>query len=450
MPKNIAYMQSIAQELTQRASDITSATKSHKDIHRGLRNNDGTGVMAGYTKIGSVIGYSIVDGERMPQEGNLYYSGYSVTDLSNSYQKEDRFGFEEVAYLLLLGKLPTRKELSRFTTYLNENMELPQSFTEDVIMRQHSDDIMNQLARSVLALYSNDENADDLSIENVLMQCTRLIARFPSIIAHSYSAKRHYSDGKSLYLHRPVETLSIAENFLRAVRPDKLYTHEEAKLLDLCLCAHAEHGGGNNSTFVCRALTSSGTDTYSAIAAAVGSLKGPKHGGANAKVMSMFQEIKENVENWDNEEEVANYLRKILRKEAGDGSGLIYGMGHAIYTLSDPRCLLIREHARGLAEKTNMMDELNLMETIERLTPELFAEVTGKEKVMCANVDMYSGLVYSMLNLPQELYTPIFAMARITGWCAHRIEELITCNRIMRPAYKAMIKPRHYVTIDER
>ena len=429
---------------------IAKMMRDNVDVKRGLRNADGTGVMIGYTQIGNVMGYSIVDGERVPMEGHLSYSGYDVVDLVEGYQKENRFGFEEVAYLLLMGKLPNASELDRFKNFLYEYMSLPTNFTEDMILKHPSKDIMNQLGRAVLALYSSDANPDSTALDNMVRQCVQLIARFPTIIAHSYAVKRHYFDNKSLYLHRPVKGLSIAENFLRAIRPDKQYTEEEARLLDLCLVVHAEHGGGNNSTFTCRVLSSTGTDTYSAISAAVGSLKGPKHGGANNQVMRQFQDIKEAVHDWKDDEEVANYLRRILRKEVGDKSGLVYGMGHAVYTLSDPRAVMLKKYARSLAERTGHLEELELMETIERLSPGIFAEVTGNNKIMCANVDMYSGLVYNMLNIPQELFTPVFAMARITGWCAHRLEEVVTGGRIMRPAYRAIFKHQDYVPLDQR
>ena len=429
---------------------IAKMMRDNVDVKRGLRNADGTGVMIGYTQIGNVMGYSIVDGERVPMEGHLSYGGYEVVDLVEGYRKENRFGFEEVAYLLLLGKLPTASELERFKTFLYDYMSLPDNFTEDMILKHPSKDIMNQLGRAVLALYSSDPNPDSTALENMVRQCVQLIARFPTIIAHSYAVKRHYFDDASLYLHRPVKGLSIAENFLRAIRPDKKYTEEEARLLDLCLVVHAEHGGGNNSTFTCRVLSSTGTDTYSAISAAVGSLKGPKHGGANNQVMRQFKEIKEAVHDWKDDEEVSNYLRRILRKEVGDKSGLVYGMGHAVYTLSDPRAVLLKKYARSLAERTGHLNELELMESIERLTPDIFAEVTGNPKIMCANVDMYSGLVYNMLNIPQELFTPVFAMARITGWCAHRLEEVVTGGRIMRPAYRAIFKHQDYVPLDQR
>ena len=445
------YIRSLIAGIDQNTTaTLSKMMRDDVRVKRGLRNADGTGVMAGYTQIGNVTGYSVVDGERRPMEGHLSYAGYDLVDLINGYQAENRFGFEEVAYLLLLGRLPNAVELSKFQSFLYDNMPLPQNFTEDMILKHPSRDIMNQLGRAVLALYSSDPNPDDTSLENMVRQCFQLIARFPTIIAHSYAVKQHYFDNQSLFLHRPEYGLSIAENFLRCIRPDQKYTQEEARLLDLCLVAHAEHGGGNNSTFTCRVLSSTGTDTYSAISAAVGSLKGPKHGGANCQVMNQFNNIKESVRDWKDDEEVSNYLRRILRKEVGDRSGLIYGMGHAIYTISDPRTVMLKKYARSLAEKTGMLAQLELMESIERLSPALFAEVTGKEKIMCANVDMYSGLVYTMLGIPQELFTPVFALARITGWCAHRIEEVVTGGRIMRPAYRALFKHQDYIPLDQR
>ena len=444
------YVTNICNRVEANMSNVTTSIRENPNVKRGLRNSDGTGVMIGYTQVGNVLGYSIVDGERVPMDGHLSYAGYDIMDLVDGYRKENRFGFEEVAYLLLLGKLPTEIQLSQFKDVLLENMTLPDNFTEDMILKHPSSDIMNQLGRSVLALYSSDATPDSTAMNNMVRQSVQLIARFPTIIAHSYAVKRHYFDQKSLFLHRPIAGLSIAENFLRAIRPDKQYTEEEAKLLDLCLCVHAEHGGGNNSTFTCRVLSSSGTDTYSAISGAIGSLKGPKHGGANRQVMNQFTEIKEAVKDWNNEEELSEFLRKILRKEVSDKSGLIYGMGHAIYTVSDPRTLLLKDSARSLAAKKGMSDEFQLLESIERLTPQLFAEVTGKEKAMCANVDMYSGLIYTMLGIPKELFTPVFAMARITGWCAHRLEEVVTGGRIIRPAYKALFKPQTYTPLDKR
>ena len=420
------------------------------NIKRGLRNSDGTGVMVGYTGVGSVLGYSMLDGERVPMEGRLMYRGYDLSDLVRSYSEEKRFGYIETAYLLLFGKLPTRDELSQFNTLIHELTPLPENFTEDMILKNPSHDIMNKLGRSVLALYSSDPNPDDLSLENLIRQSVSLIARFPVIVSHAYVVKRHYFDNQSLYLHRPVPELSNAENILRMIRPFQRYSDEEARLLDFCLVCHADHGGGNNSTFTCRSVSSTGSDTYSAIAAAVGSLKGPLHGGANLRVMAQLDEIKRNVRVWVDDDELSDYLRKILRREAGDGSGLIYGMGHAVYTLSDPRAVILKEKARLLAEEKGFLPELQLLESIERLTPKLFAEVTGSEKIMCANVDMYSGFIYRLLDIPPEMYTPLFAVARISGWCAHRIEQIINDGRIYRPAFKSIVTHKNYVPLAER
>ena len=420
------------------------------NIKRGLRNSDGTGVMVGYTGVGSVLGYSMLDGERVPMEGRLMYRGYDLSDLVRSYSEEKRFGYIETAYLLLFGKLPTRDELSQFNTLIHELTPLPENFTEDMILKNPSHDIMNKLGRSVLALYSSDPNPDDLSLENLIRQSVSLIARFPVIVSHAYVVKRHYFDNQSLYLHRPVPELSNAENILRMIRPFQRYSDEEARLLDFCLVCHADHGGGNNSTFTCRSVSSTGSDTYSAIAAAVGSLKGPLHGGANLRVMAQLDEIKRNVRVWVDDDELSDYLRKILRREAGDGSGLIYGMGHAVYTLSDPRTVILKEKARVLAEEKGFLPELQLLESIERLTPKLFAEVTGSEKIMCANVDMYSGFIYRLLDIPPEMYTPLFAVARISGWCAHRIEQIINDGRIYRPAFKSIVTHKNYVPLAER
>ena len=431
-------------------NSLTEEARTNSSIKRGLRNDDGTGVMVGCTKVGNVLGYRMVDGEREPMEGKLFYRGYELRDLVSAYVREGRFGFTEVAYLLLFGRLPTREHYEMFAGLLNETTALPDNFTEDMILKNPSHDIMNKLGRSVLALYSCDPNPDDTSLENMMRQSIELVARFPVIAAYAYVVKRHYFDNDSLYLHRPLPTLSAAENFLRMIRLDKSFTHEEARLLDLCLVCHAEHGGGNNSTFSCRSVSSTGTDTYSAIAAAVGSLKGPKHGGANQRVLRQFEEVKQSVRDWKDEDEVAQYVGRILRGEASDHSGLVYGMGHAVYTLSDPRTVILKESARKLAEQRGMLGELELMEAIERVTPRVFAEVTGKEKVMCANVDMYSGLIYRMLGIPTELFTPLFAVARITGWCAHRMEEVLTGGRIYRPAYKPLLRYKEYVPFDER
>ena len=409
-------------------------------VKRGLRNDDGTGVMAGLTSVGAVLGYYIDDGEKIPMEGHLRYRGYDLTDIVKSCEKEKRFGFEEVAYLLLFGHLPDKKTLDDFSRLIGNLRVLPEGFAEDMILKAPSKNIMNKIARSVLASYSYDSNPDDISTGNILRQSIELIARLPVMAAYGYQAKSHYHDGKSLYLHTPQPRLSTAENLLYMIRPDNKYTREEAEMLDVLLMIHAEHGGGNNSAFTTRVVSSSDTDTYSAIAAAIGSLKGPKHGGANAKVMGMMEEIKANVKHWEDDEEVKAFLAKILRKEAFDGSGLIYGMGHAIYTYSDPRCILLKEKAGQLVSNHPEFEkEFKLYCSVERLTPGVFAEVKNNHKVMCANVDMYSGFVYKMLGIPTEMYTPLFAISRIVGWCAHRLEEVIGCGRIIRPAYKSMV-----------
>lgn len=431
-------------------NSLTEEARNNSSIKRGLRNDDGTGVMVGCTKVGNVLGYRVVDGEREPMEGKLIYRGYELTDLVDAYIKENRYGFTEIAYLLLFGDLPNKSQYAMFRSMLNDSTALPENFTEDMILKNPSHDIMNKLGRSVLALYSCDPNPDDLSVENMMRQSIELVARFPVIVAYAYVVKRHYFENDSLYLHRPMPELSAAENFLHMIRPDKKYTEEEARVLDLCLVCHAEHGGGNNSTFSCRSVSSTGTDTYSAIAAAVGALKGPKHGGANRAVLNQFEEFKQNIRDWKDDSEVEAYVKRILHGEGGDHSGLVYGMGHAIYTLSDPRALILKRGARKLAQEKGMLDELELMEAIERVTPKAFAEVTGSEKVMCANVDMYSGLIYRMLDIPVDLLTPLFAVARITGWCAHRMEEALTGGRIYRPAYKPMIRHRDYIPFDER
>ena len=431
-------------------NSLTQEARTNSLIKRGLRNDDGTGVMVGCTKVGNVLGYHIVDGEREPMEGRLFYRGYDLPDLVDAYIRENRFGFTEVAYLLLFGHLPDMEQYMKFKALLNDYTALPENFVEDMIIKNPSRDVMNKIGRSVLALYSSDPNPDDLSIENMMRQSIELVARFPIIAAYAYVVKRHYYDNDSLYLHRPDPSLSAAENFLRMIRPDKKYTEEEAKLLDLCLVCHAEHGGGNNSAFTCRCVASTGTDTYSCIAAAVGSLKGPKHGGANAQVLRQFEEIKANVGDWEDDDEVSAYLRRILRGEVSDRTGLIYGMGHAVYTLSDPRAVILKRGARKLAAIKGMDKELNLLESIERLTPGAFKDVTGNEKIMCANVDLYSGLVYKMLGIPQDLFTALFAVARITGWCAHRMEEVLTGGRIYRPAYKSLLRHKDYVPMSER
>lgn len=419
-------------------------------VKRGLRNSDGTGVLAGITKLGNVHGYVLNEGEREPIHGHLTYRGYDLFDLIMGFEQEDRFGFEEVGYLLLCGALPNKSSLLDFQETIGHERELPDNFTEDVIMRAPSKDIMNKLASATLALYSYDPNPDDTSLPNLMRQGVSLMAKFPVIISHAYQAKRRYFDNASMYLHVPDFSKSTAENILGLIRSDGVYTHEEAMLLDRCLIIHAEHGGGNNSAFTARVTSSSGTDTYAAISAAVSSLKGPRHGGANVKVAEMLDDIKENVEDWEDEEELYAHLCKILRGEAGDGSGLVYGMGHAIYTLSDPRAVILKSAARPLAEKKGYLHEFDLIERIERLTPRAFAEVKGSDKVMCANVDLYSGFVYKMLDIPREMFTPLFATARIIGWMAHRMEEITTGGRIIRPAYKPLSRRAEYVHLSNR
>ena len=444
------FIQSLCGEY-RKYNQIDPAYYERYRVKRGLRNADGTGVMAGVTQIGNVLGYYLQDGEKLPAPGKLIYRGIDVEELVDGFVRENRFGFEETAYLLLFGALPTREQLAAFQQMLTDNHTLPHMFTEDMIIKAPSPDVMNKLARSVLALYSYDDNPDDMSLSNQLRQAIQLIARVPVIVAHAFAVKRHYYDDESLYLHRPQAGLSVAENFLYSVRHDNQFTQQEARLLDLCLVLHAEHGGGNNSAFTCRVLSSSGTDFYSAIAAAVGSLKGPRHGGANKKVMEMFGYIEDGVKDWKDDDEVRAYLGKLVRKEAGDKSGLIYGMGHAIYTISDPRAVILKKFAKKLAETKGMLDEFELYETVERLTPEVLLSVKGEDKVVCANVDLFSGMVYKMMGIPQELYTPLFAVARIVGWCAHRIEELYQPgNRIIRPAYKAVAPMRTFVPLDQR
>ena len=418
------------------------------NVKRGLRNPDGTGVQAGITRIGNVHGYLINEGEKMPVKGELTYRGIDVEDIVRG--KGDNYGYEETTFLLLFGHLPNREELQQFTELLSTYRDLPEGFMENVIMRPPSKDIMNKLEQATLALYSYDENPEDMSLENVLLQCIKLIARFPLIVTHSYQFRRHHFENKSMYVHSPKPELSTAENVMRTIRSNKQFGEKESLLLDLALIVHAEHGAGNNSTFACRVLSSTGTDTYSAIAAAVGSLKGPKHGGASNSVSSMLTDLKTNVPNWTEDDAVYDYLIKILHKEANDRSGLIYGMGHAIYTLDDPRAMLLKASAAKLAAENGFEKEFALVDAIERLTPKAFLEIKGDSKPMCANVDLYAGFVYSMLGIPQELYTPTFAIARIAGWSAHRIEEVFNDSRIIRPAYKAIIDKKEYVPIDQR
>ena len=446
-------LQGYVKELCGDIEDTYTIDQSQYQRHaikRGLRNEDGTGVMAGVTRIGSVQGYYLQDNGRVPIPGKLYYRGIDVEDIINAHVADGTFGYEEVSYLLLIGKLPNEQQFEQFNTILAKARTLPPNFTEDMIIKAPSRNVMNKLARSVLALYSYDSNPDDTAIENIVRQSIELIGRFPIIIANAYAVKRHHYDGKSLYLHVPKEELSLAENFLRILRKDKSYTPEEAHLLDLMLILHAEHGGGNNSAFTCRVLSSTGTDTYSAISGAVSSLKGPLHGGANAKVMEQFRNVSEHVRDSKDDDEVRAYLNKVMDGEAGDGAGKIYGLGHAVYTLSDPRAVILKRFASDMAETKGYAEQFELMETIERVGIPIIMERKQLATPICANVDMYSGLVYSMLGIPEDLYTPLFAAARISGWCAHRIEEVLTCHKIIRPAYRAAFEPQQYVPIEER
>lgn len=419
-------------------------------VKRGLRNEDGTGVMAGLTRICSVEGYYILDGERIPKDGKLSYRGYDINDIVNGCINEGRFGFEEVVWLLLFGDLPTESQLEGLREVIGECRELPDEFVEDMIMKHASKDIMNKMARCVIVLYSFDENPDDISVANVLRQSLQLISQMPTIMNGAYQIKRRTFYNKTMFLHPIKKEQSTAEYILNQIRADEKFTIEEARLLDICLMLHADHGGGNNSTFSTRVLTSSGTDTYSAITAGFGSLKGPRHGGANLRVAEQMREIMANVADPTDPNQVQDYLVKIINKEAGDGSGLIYGMGHAVYTKSDPRAVILKENARKLAYEKGFEKEFKTLENIELLTPQVFSEVKGIDKAMCANVDLYSGLVYKVLGIPEDLYTPIFAVARTAGWCAHRLEELTSGGKIIRPAYKSVSKPRTFKPIIER
>lgn len=420
------------------------------NVKRGLRNPDGSGVMAGVTNICNVHGYVINEGEKSPDEGKLVFRGYNINDLVSNVVAENRFGYEEIAYLLLGGKLPTEHQLENFRELLDNNRELPEGFFEDMILKAPSKNIMNKMSRAVLALYSYDDVPDNTEVKHEVDTAVSIIAKMPVIMVSAYHVKQRYYNHKSMFMHPLIPGQTTAETILSMLRPDRQFTDEEAKLLDVMLMLHAEHGGGNNSTFTCRVLTSSGTDPYAAYSAAIGSLKGPRHGGANHKVIQMHQYIKDNVKNWDDEGEVADFLRKILRKEAGDGTGLIYGMGHAVYTLSDPRAVILKQNAAKMAIGSEFEAEYRLLEMIERLTPELFKEVKGDEKKMCANVDMYSGFVYKMLGIPEDLFTPLFAVSRMAGWCAHRFEESMTGKRIIRPAYKSVSKEKAYIPLNNR
>lgn len=435
---------------SEEAGIIDSELYTRYDVKRGLRDINGKGVLAGLTHISDVRATEIKDGVSVPAHGKLFYRGYNVQDLINGFTKDDRFGFEETAYLLLFGELPNSTELAEFRKLLGSYRSLPTSFVRDIIMKAPSKDMMNTLARSVLTLYSYDDRADDTSLPNVLRQCMQLISLFPMLSIYGYQAYSHYHDGNSLFIHQPIPELSTAENILHILRPDSSYTPLEAKILDIALVLHMEHGGGNNSSFTTHVVTSSLTDTYSTIAAAIGSLKGPRHGGANIKVVKMFEEMKREIHDWEDEEEVSCYLRKLLHKEAFDHAGLIYGVGHAIYSKSDPRAVAFKSFVQKLSEEKGLQKEFALYSLVEKLAPEVISAERQMYKGVSINVDFYSGFVYHMLGLPMELYTPIFAIARIVGWSAHRLEELANNGKIIRPAYKPIGEDREYVDLSNR
>lgn len=419
------------------------------NVKRGLRDSNGRGVLTGLTEVSDVVAFRIEEGERIPIPGELYFQGYEVQKLVAG-QKHSLYGFEEATYLLLFGELPTKPQLDSFVDVLGDLRQLPDSFNRDVIMKAPSNDMMNVLQKCVLTLYSYDDNPNDLSIKNVLKQCLRLIAQFPVMAAYGYQAYRHYYLDKSLVIHRPKKELSTAENILRLLRTDGKYTELEAKVLDVCLIIHAEHGGGNNSTFTTHVLSSTGTDTYSAVAASLGSLKGPRHGGANLKVQQMFNDLKSHIKDWENEDEISEYLQGLLDKKGFDRSGLIYGMGHAVYSESDPRAVILKEYAKKLSEEKGLSEEFALYDRVETIAAKLIAQHRKTFKTVSANVDFYSGFVYTMLKLPTEIFTPIFAISRISGWSAHRIEELVNNGKIIRPAYKFVGRHKEYIPIEER
>ena len=437
-------------EIAIKNNQISPEHYKKYNVKRGLRNEDGSGVLVGLTEIGDVHGYIMDENEKVPVEGRLRYRGIDVRDLVEGFQSEKRSGFEEVVYLLLFGQLPTKTEYDFFYEMLGKFRALPKNFTEDMILNTPSNNIMNKLGRSVLAMYSFDTQAEENSVENVLRQSISMIGYFPTVVAHAYQAKKHYFDGESLYIHLPDPALSTAQNFLSMIRPDNQYSSLEAELLDLSLVLHAEHGGGNNSAFTVHVVSSANTDTYSAMAAGIGSLKGDRHGGANIKVHNMFENIKENIKDWSNEKEIKDYLTKMLNREAYDRSGLIYGLGHAVYTVSDPRAVLLKKKAEMLAKEKGMLEEFRLYEAVESLGIEAFKEYKNIDVPMSANVDFYSGFVYRMLNIPTDLYTPIFAISRIAGWSAHRIEEIVKGGKIMRPAFKNVSAKKNYISMDER
>jgi citrate synthase len=436
--------------LALRCSRIDPALYGKYDVKRGLRDISGEGVLAGLTEISEIRARDYSGGEAIPCEGRLYYRGIDIRDIVNGFLSENRYGFEETCYLLLFGNLPDSCELGRFEECLAGYRKLPNGFVRDIILKATARDMMNMLSRSLLALYSYDDAADDTSIPNVLRQCLEMIAYFPLLAVYGYQAYSHYHGNNSLIIHSPRKDLSTAENILHMLRPDSRYTRLEAKLLDLALVLHAEHGGGNNSTFTTHVVTSSGTDTYSAFSAALGSLKGPRHGGANVKVIRMFEDIKSHIVDWEDEEEIAVYLEKLLNREAFDKSGLIYGMGHAVYSLSDPRAVIFKSHVGDLAREKGLEKEYGLYTRVERLAPRVIARMRKIYKGVSANIDFYSGLVYRMLGIPVELFTPIFAISRIAGWSAHRIEEIANNGKIIRPAYKSICERRPYVRMGDR
>ena len=436
--------------LSEQAGIIDSELFTKYDVKRGLRDINGKGVLAGLTTISDVRAHKYVNGEQIPIHGELFYRGYNVKDLIAGITADNRFGFEEITYLLLFDQLPNKAELAAFRSTLSTYRSLPTSFVRDIIMKAPSKDMMNTLARSVLTLYSYDDRADDTSLPNVLRQCLQLIRLFPLLSIYGYQAYHHYHDGESLFIHPPKSELSAAENILHILRPDSKFTPLEARILDIALILHMEHGGGNNSTFTTHVVSSSLTDTYSVMAAAIGSLKGPRHGGANIKVVQMFDAIKEEVKDWKDEEEVAHYLQRLLNKDAFDHAGLIYGVGHAVYSKSDPRAVIFKSFVQKLSEEKGLQDEFALYSLVERLAPQVIADTRKIYKGVSPNVDFYSGFVYQMLGLPIELYTPIFAIARIAGWSAHRIEEIINAGKIIRPAYKNVAKETKYVPLEKR
>ncbi len=437
-------------EMSEKAGVIDSELFTRYEVKRGLRDLNGKGVLAGLTNISDVRAKEIVDGVEIPAHGRLFYRGYDVKDLVHGFTADNRFGFEEITYLLLFNKLPNQEELASFRSMLAGYRTLPTSFVRDIIMKAPSNDMMNTLARSVLTLYSYDDKADDTSIPNVLRQCLQLISLFPQLCIYGYQAYSHYHDGNSLFIHQPNPELSAAENILHLLRPDSKYTPLEAKILDIALVLHMEHGGGNNSTFTTHVVTSSLTDTYSTIAAAIGSLKGPRHGGANIKVVKMFEDMKEHLTDWEDEDAVSDYLKKLLHKEAFDQAGLIYGVGHAIYSKSDPRAVIFKSFVESLSKEKGLEKEFALYSLVERLAPKIIEKERQMYKGVSINVDFYSGFVYHMLGLPMELYTPIFAIARISGWSAHRLEELANNGKIIRPAYKPIAPEQDYIPMNDR